>query len=204
MSKTRRKRPVPEDWASGEDIASYASVATSEALYPGSKVLALDESGDNALIGGSDGIAGVYSISQKRVVDALKGGGGSVSAGVWAGSKAIIATSAGKVKVFEGQQEVASFQTHAGTVTGLALHPSGDILASVGSDKSYVLYDLESSQVLKQGYTSSGKPWALTDFNTSTNRTSSAHDGQIPPRWTLACSRRSERRHQDLRCQDGI
>ncbi|KKY23944.1 putative cell cycle control protein [Phaeomoniella chlamydospora] len=153
LSKTRRKRPVPEDWATGEEIATYAPATTSEALYPGSKVLALDASGDNALVGGSDGIAGIYSLSQKRVLRALKGGNGSITDGVWAGSNPVIATSTGKVKVFDGQQETASFEAHAGVATSLAVHPSGDIVASVGVDKSYILYDLSTSQILRQVYT---------------------------------------------------
>jgi pre-mRNA-processing factor 19 len=131
-------------------------------LYPGGKFLSIDESGDLALIGGSDGIAGVYSIPQNRVLQALKGGGGSITGGVWAGSKAVISTSAGQVKVFEGPQEGASFGTHAGDVSAVALHPSGDMVASVGVDKSYVLYDLTTSTVGTQVYSNSGlSPLAL-------------------------------------------
>ena len=157
LSKTRRKRPVPADWATGEEISTYAPATHSEPLYPRSRTLALQSGGDLVLSGGEDGTAGVYSLSQKRVLNALKGSGGSITAGVWAGKNPVIATSAGKVKVFEGSQETASFQAHAGEVTSLAVHPSGDILVSVGSDKSYVLYDLASSQVLRQVYTGSGQ-----------------------------------------------
>jgi pre-mRNA-processing factor 19 len=86
----------------------------------------------------------------------LKGGGGSISGGVWAGSKAVISTSVGRVKVFEGQEEMASFGAHAGEVSAVALHPSGDMAASVGVDKSYVLYDLSASSVATQVYSDSG------------------------------------------------
>ena len=108
------------------------------------------------LVGGSDGVAGVYSLSQDRVGQAFKGGEGAITAGGWSGSKAIISTSAGRVKCFEGGTELANFSVHTGEASDLAVHPCGDIVASVGSDKSYVLYDLESKSVLTQGYTDSG------------------------------------------------
>lgn len=109
------------------------------------------------MFGGSDGVARVFSISQKEVLQNLKGGGGSITDGLWAGDRAIIATSTGKVKVFHNRSEVASFSRHAGEAASLALHPGGDILASVGVDKSYIFYDLESSTVATQVYTDSGK-----------------------------------------------
>ena len=95
-------------------------------------------------------------MSDNRVLHALKGGGGSITSGVWAGQKAVISTSAGRVKVFERQEEVASFSTHAGEATAVALHPSGDIIASVSVDKSYVLYDLTTSAAATQVYSNSG------------------------------------------------
>jgi len=101
-------------------------------------------------------------MSDNRVLHALKGGGGSITGGVWAGSRVVISTSAGRVKIFEGQEEVASFAAHAGKVSAVALHPSGDIVASAGGDKSYVLYDLTSTDVVSQVYTDSGTlppPW---------------------------------------------
>ena len=84
--------------------------------------------------------------------------GSSVTDSSWAGNRTVTGTSAGTVKIFEDGNELASFSGHAGEVTGLALHASGDILASVGVDKSYILYDLISSAKLLQIFTNSGKP----------------------------------------------
>jgi len=156
LSKTRRKRPVPEDWATSDDISSFTTKQTSEPLYPGAEFLSLNGDGDLALVGGVDGIAGVYSISEQRVLQALKGGGGSITDAIWAGSRAVVATESGRIKVFQGQEELATFSSHAGRITSIALHPSGDILASVGVDKSYVMYDLDSLTTLTQIYTDSG------------------------------------------------
>ena len=119
-------------------------------------MLSVNSSGELALIGGVDGIAGVYSLSEERLLQPLKGGGGAITDAVWARSRAVVATSAGRVKVFEGPQELATFGTHAGEVTSIALHPSGDILASAGVDKSYVLYDLESMTSITQIYSTTG------------------------------------------------
>lgn len=156
LSKTRRKRPVPEDWATADEISSFSHKQASEALYPGARTLSLNQDGDLALLGGVDGIAGVYSISQQRVVRALKGGGGPITDAIWAGSRAVVATESGRVKIFEAQNQLATFSSHAGKTTGIALHPSGDILASVGNDKSYVLYDLDAMTTMTQVYTDSG------------------------------------------------
>lgn len=155
LSKTRRKRAVPEDWATPGDIANFTPTQKSKPLYTGARAISVDGSGDLALIGGSDGIAGVFSISQNKLVQELPVGS-PVTDTLWAGSKAIVGTSSGTVKAYENGVEVSSFSGHAGAVTALALHPSGDILASVGVDKTYIFYDLTSSVQALQIATDSG------------------------------------------------
>ena len=108
------------------------------------------------MVGGIDGVAGVYSLAEKRIIVSLKGGGGSITDTVWMGNRAAIATSTGAIKIFEGGIELASFSSHAGEATALAAHPTGDILASVGVDKSYVLYDLTTTSVITQIFSDSG------------------------------------------------
>ena len=117
--------------------------------------MALDGSADRVLLGGVDGVAGIYSLSQRKLLQAFKGGA-AITSGIWAGSNSIISTSGGAVKVFQGDTEAASFSTHVGPVSGLALHPSGDILASAGVDKSYVLYDLTNMSTVMQIFSDSG------------------------------------------------
>ena len=126
-------------------------------MVSGGKSLALDASGDLALVGGSEGDAGVYSLSEKRVVRTLKGNGGSVTDAVWVGDKAVVSATTGAVRVYENGAEIASFSSHAGEATALAVHPTGDILASVGVDKSYVLYDLATSSTITQIFTDTGE-----------------------------------------------
>lgn len=108
-------------------------------------------------------MVGVYSVSQGQVVQTLKCGGGSVTDAVWCGNKPVVALSTGAVKVFDNGAEAASFDRHAGAVSAVALHPCGDILASVGVDKSYVLYDLQSLQTISQVSTDSGMSCCLKE-----------------------------------------
>lgn len=117
----------------------------------------MDPSGDLVLTGGKNGVAGVYCISKNSIIQELQVGSGTVTDAVWAGPRAVVSTSAGIIKVFENGSEMASYSGHAGAVTALAVHPSGDILASVGIDKSFILYDLTSSTQATQIYTDSGR-----------------------------------------------
>lgn len=113
----------------------------------------MDEAGQLAIIGGSDGVAGIYSIAENKVQQAFKAGS-AITDAVWYGSRAVVSTSSGAVKVV-GDDEI-TFKSHAGSANGLAIHPSGDILASVGVDKSFVFYDLVAGKAISQVYTDSG------------------------------------------------
>ncbi|KAH8705345.1 putative cell cycle control protein [Talaromyces proteolyticus] len=155
LSKSRSKRPIPDGWASGDAIQTYKPTASSEPLYPGGRSLSVDSTGDLALVGGVDGIAGIYSISNQQVVQTFKVDG-PVTDAVFAGSKAVVASATGTVKIFENGVESASFASHAGEVTAVAVHPTGDIIGSVGVDKSYVLYDTTTSSVVSQVYGNAG------------------------------------------------
>ena len=108
-------------------------------------------------MGGSDGRAGVYSISQRKVVNTIDGGSGSITDGLWVDERTILASSTGFVAVFKEDSKVSEFAGHAGGVNAIALHPSGDLLASVGVDKSYIFYDLASSSQATQIFTDCGK-----------------------------------------------
>ncbi|KAL5046106.1 hypothetical protein BDW71DRAFT_182826 [Aspergillus fruticulosus] len=151
LSKTRRKRPVPEGWATGESISAYKPTESTDALYPGGKTLSVNESGDLILVETAEGVVGVFSLFQKQVLHTLQTNG-PVTKALWAGEKAVVASSTGSVKLFESGKEIASFNSHAGAATGLAMHATGDIVASVGEDKSYVLYDLTTNAVILQNF----------------------------------------------------
>ncbi|OHE96532.1 hypothetical protein CORC01_08130 [Colletotrichum orchidophilum] len=152
LSKSRKKRPVPEGWATSEDVASLATVASTST--PVSNASSLATEGSYAAISGRGGDAAIYSIEADQVERQIVVNEPVVDS-VWTGSKLIFATSKGSVKIFEGGSEVASMSEHAGPATSLSIHPTGDLLASVGSDKSIVLYDLNSLRKISRAYADS-------------------------------------------------
>jgi hypothetical protein len=146
-------------------------------------------------------VVGVYSVSQGQVVQTLKCGGGSVTDAVWCGNKPVVALSTGAVKIFDNGAEVASFDRHAGAASAVALHPCGDILASVGVDKSYVLYDLQSLQPITQVSTDSGMFMFMKE-RTQSLTLSRTHHCCIPPRRSSVRSRQQQGNDQAFRRQD--
>jgi pre-mRNA-processing factor 19 len=162
LSAGRRKRKAPEGWATSAELQVVQPTEIPEAALPGSRALAVDQSGDLALFGGIDGVAIVYSVSEKKTVTPLKCGSGAVTDAIFWDSKPVIALSTGEVKVFAADgEEVGHAKVHAGACTGLTLHPTGDLLASVGADKSYVAYDLPTMKTLTRVFTDSRRfsPW---------------------------------------------
>ena len=129
--------------------------AVSNAL-PVPQSTSLDIEGDYAALGGLGGQAALYSVKSNQLERELPIGE-PVTDTLWVGSKLIFASSLGTVKVFEGGSEVASLAEHAGPATGLSGHPGGELLASVGSDKSVVFYDLNSYKRVSRAYAGAGE-----------------------------------------------
>ncbi|KAL2123691.1 hypothetical protein VTJ04DRAFT_56 [Mycothermus thermophilus] len=150
LMKGRKKRPIPQGWASADEVAALQQVAYTDLNV--TQASSLDTESDYAAIGGLDGKLDIYSV-QANTVERTLDVGEPITSTVWTGSKVIVGTAKGSVKVLDGGRETASFATHAGAVTGLAVHPGGRILASVGVDKSYVLYDLEALEKVSRVYT---------------------------------------------------
>lgn len=151
----RRKRPVPKDWATPDAIAGYDVKTKADTQFTGARTLAADGTGDLFLCGDSDGDIGVYALKDRAFMTRSNVGAGAINSGAWANDKAIVATSSGAVLVTQGGSVEKRFQQHAGAATSVAVHPGGDVVASVGIDKSYVLYDLQNSTVLTQIFTDS-------------------------------------------------
>lgn len=153
LIKGRKKRPVPQGWATSDEVAALQQVAYTDLTL--SQASSLDVESDYAALGGLDGKVDIYSIQASKVERSLDIGE-PVTATVWTGSKVVLATSKGSVKVFDSGSETASFHDHAGAVTGLSVHPGGRILASVGVDKTFAFYDLDTLERVARGYTDAG------------------------------------------------
>lgn len=145
---------MPEDWPTLHDVEGYGVGNTSPPIFPGATSLALDEEGQLILSGDSQGIVGAWSPVKHQVRESFNVGDlSAITGAVWYGSKIVVSTSSGTVRVGADEH---TFTSHAGSINGLALHPCGDILASVGVDKSFVFYDLVGGSAVTQVYTDSG------------------------------------------------
>ncbi|KAJ0104302.1 hypothetical protein N8I77_008558 [Diaporthe amygdali] len=150
LSKSRKKRPVPSGWASPDEIATFAPRLSESLPTPQTSSIGLE--GGYAAVGGLKGDVAIFSTTAGTLERSLKVDE-PITDTLWSGSKVMFATAKGSVKVFENGSEVASFTEHAGAATALSLHPGGNILASVGTDKSFVLYDLTALQRVSRVYT---------------------------------------------------
>ncbi|KAG5930417.1 hypothetical protein E4U53_002240 [Claviceps sorghi] len=124
---------------------------TASNALPVSQATSIDLSGSYAALGGSKGEAAIYAVEADTLERQLAVNE-AVTSTLWSGSKVFFATSKGNVKVYEAGNETASLSEHAGAVTGVSVHPSGDILGTVGVDKSIILYDLTTMKRASRAY----------------------------------------------------
>lgn len=157
LSKGRKKRPVPEGWVTGEEISSFETASSTSLPFAQVSALAVEEQGAYAAVSSAQGDAAIYAVDEGKVERQLSVGE-PVTDQLWAGTKLVLATAKGSVKVLDGGQEVASVAEHAGAATGLALHAGGEILASVGADKQVVFYDIATMAVVARCFADSGMP----------------------------------------------
>jgi pre-mRNA-processing factor 19 len=158
LSKTRKKRHAPENWITAQELAESEEEKPSwtEKLKAPCSALA-EGSNESGLIafGDESGTAHVYGLAQSAGVR-LDLGSRITDAVAWE-DQAIFSLASGSIVIEGLDQEPTTFSVHAGTATGVSLHPTGDILGSVGSDSSYVLYDLSQEKPVTRVFADSGK-----------------------------------------------
>lgn len=152
---------MPEGWATADDLQAFSPATAVKVLESQGRALSLNASTGVAAIGGADGSNSVYSVATQKVLQSAPGNGVAihdVAVGNQGGKPfTIIGTANGEVAVISEGGDAVSFAAHSGPVAGLALHPTGDILASVGLDKSIVLRDLAGQREVSRIVTDSGK-----------------------------------------------
>lgn len=199
LSKPRKKKTVPADWTSAETISAFEEVSASDSIYPGGKFVALEESGDVALVGGADGVAGLFSLSKQDVVVTLKGQDGPIRDGLFVGESPVTASSSGVIKLWDQSgNAVGSFSAHGGELAAISAHPSGAILASVADDKSWVLYDLNKSETVARVRGGSGMSSNFPSRKSQAN-IPRIYFRSLPPRRPPFRCRYLHRSHRDLR-----
>ncbi|CAI4218979.1 unnamed protein product [Parascedosporium putredinis] len=154
LSKSRKKRPVPGGWVTGEEVAEFATESSTSLPFSQVTALTVQEEGSYAAISSAQGDTAIFSVDEGKVERQLAVNE-PVTDEIWTGTKLIVSTAKGSVKVYDSGKEIASLTEHAGAATALALHPSGDLVASVGADKLVVFYHLESFTPVGRCYTDS-------------------------------------------------
>ena len=147
---------MPKGWATLETVESFDVASSIPTSHRSGKTLAVNSNGDLALVAGPQGTADICDVAEEKIVQTLECSG-MITDGLWWDDKPIIANSTGAVQIFENGAQIAEMRAHAGSATALALHPYGDLLGSVGVDKSYILYNLSSFEVVSQVRADSGK-----------------------------------------------
>ncbi|KAL8343090.1 hypothetical protein RB598_004440 [Gaeumannomyces tritici] len=204
LSKSRKKRPVPPTWASPDDIVALDKVASDPLQV--SQATSVGVGGGYAAVGALSGDLAVYSLEGKKVERTIPVGE-PITDVIWTDSKVVLGTAKGTVKIIDSGSEVASFADHAGGVTAVALHPGGDIVASVGADRGIVLYQLSTLKKIFQASTDSGKSLSLVNTSrfhllTSPLLPYSSHNLRLPPRRCPPRRRYRLGRYQALPHQD--
>ncbi|KAL9086480.1 MAG: hypothetical protein Q9165_007096 [Trypethelium subeluteriae] len=154
LSSTRRKRAVPKDWATPEKIEAFDVTGSIPTSHRNSKILSVNDTKELAIIAGPKGTADICDLAEQQIAQSLKCSG-TATDGLWWNDRPVIATSTGTIEIFKGDAQVAKIRAHAGSATAIALHPCGDLLGSVGVDKSFALHDLTSFKVVLQVFTDS-------------------------------------------------
>lgn len=121
---------------------------------PAANVLDIEEA--NAVVGGLKGDAAIYSTEEDKVAVQISVEE-PVTGAVWSKDRVILSTGQGSIKLFENGAPVAQASEHAGAVTALSLHPSGELVASVGTDKSIVFYQTSTLERVSRAYTDACK-----------------------------------------------
>lgn len=201
LSSTRRKRPVPTEWATADEIQTYDVKGSIDTQFTGAKFLAADHTGDFFLCGDSDGAMAIYDLQAGAFTTRSNLGAGAILGGGWCNDKPAVATSSGVVAIAEEGAVKAKFHQHAGAATAVAGHPSGEILVSVGVDKSYVLYDIHASKVATQVYGDVGKLYARQTMWTTADLPLRTFCCRLPPRRTPSRSWWRGRECQTVRRQ---
>lgn len=139
---------------SPDDISSFDTQTSNSLPVPEAQAVAVE--GGYAAIAGAKGQAAVYSIESDKLEREIAVNEPVIDA-LWTGSKVVFAAYNGTIKVYEAGSEAAQATEHAGPATGISVHPGGQILASVGSDRSVVFYELETMKRVSRAYADSGK-----------------------------------------------
>ncbi|KAG5513699.1 hypothetical protein PMAC_000737 [Pneumocystis sp. 'macacae'] len=139
LSSNRRKRKIPADWTTTEQVQQFKSSKVLEPFQSKISAVSTTQQGTMILIA-SKNIVKIYRDIEENPIYSLE---------------CVVASSDGTIYIytsFDGNTKKIS--THQSKVTAIASHPSGDLFASVTIDGEWALHDLQTDQtVIKNQFT---------------------------------------------------
>ncbi|GHJ87554.1 hypothetical protein NliqN6_3956 [Naganishia liquefaciens] len=167
LSSTRKKRKPAPGYATLADVKAFTQQTTVPSLHatkpPGITALDVAADGQLAVTGGADKTVHVYDFASGKTLATLKGHTKPVKqvalvepqGGAGAARLAVSCSADKTVKVWSEADDGAKWSLqhnltgHKGEVSGLAVHPSGRLVAAGSTDETWSLYDLTSGQTVK-------------------------------------------------------
>ncbi|CCJ30675.1 unnamed protein product, partial [Pneumocystis jirovecii] len=154
LSSNRRKRKVPTDWTTTEQVQQFKSSKVFEPFQSKITSIAVAQQGTMILVA-SKNIVKIYRDMDENPAYSLECGKDEITCGLWMNELPIIASSTGFIYIYTSLDgNTKKISTHQSKVTAIALHPSGGLLASVTVDGEWAFHDLYTEQtVLKNQFT---------------------------------------------------
>jgi len=160
LSKTRKKRAVPEGHASSEEIAAYKEAGSHPihaASKPGILCVNVDPKDQDVMCtGGVDGNAMVFNKKSNKVLATLSGHKKKVTRTLIHPQSQLICTASAdktaRVWSLSGGEWATSaqFTCHKDEVTDATLHATGDYVVTASLDNTWGFHDLATGQCLVQ------------------------------------------------------
>jgi pre-mRNA-processing factor 19 len=154
LTKGRKKRVIPEETASADDIKQFA-VKQELGGHSGRNagVLSVDVKDEIFVTGGTDKHISVLNVNGD-VLQTLKGHSKKITSCKIAKHDGLFAVSSAEDKVIKvwdlsSYECIHTLKHHEGVVSDLAVHPLGNIILGVSLDGSFSLFDLEGNLFVK-------------------------------------------------------
>lgn len=148
LSSNRRKRKIPADWTTIEQIQQFK---LSKTINPfGSKItsIAISDPGNMILVTSKNTLK-IYYVTDEKPAHSLECAGGEITCGLWIGELPAVGKSDGSIHIYTSLDDNnKKISTHESKVIALALHPSNDLLASATVDGEWALHDLQTDQTI--------------------------------------------------------
>lgn len=160
LSKTRKKRAVPEGSATAEQITGYKNKGSHPihaASKPGILCVSVDKKDPNKVAtGGADGNAMVFNKSSGKVTATLSGHKKKVTSVLVHPEKPMVFTASADKTARVWLESSGEFSTaaqltcHKDEVTGVTLHATGDYLVTSSMDNTWAFHDISTGTCLVQ------------------------------------------------------